>query len=87
MGYAELINQRLQTLPKEKQAEVYDFVEFIATRSHVTETLDDDQRKNQVLAALALARDAWPKMGAEQVDQMVSGLRTEWDGRGWESPR
>lgn len=32
MGYAELIQQRLQTLPPEKQAEVYDFVEFIAAR-------------------------------------------------------
>ena len=40
MGYAELIHQRLQTLPQEKQAEVYDFVEFIATRSNVTEALN-----------------------------------------------
>jgi hypothetical protein len=32
MGYAELIQQRLQTLSQEKQAEVYDFVEFLATR-------------------------------------------------------
>lgn len=33
MGYAELIQQRLQVLPTEKQAEVYDFVEFIAART------------------------------------------------------
>lgn len=33
MGYAELIHLRLQTLPPEKQAEIYDFVEFIAARS------------------------------------------------------
>ena len=32
MGYAELI-EKLQTLPVEKQAEVFDFVEFLATRS------------------------------------------------------
>jgi hypothetical protein len=32
MGYAELI-EKLQTLPAEKQAEVFDFVEFLATRS------------------------------------------------------
>ena len=32
MGYADLIHQRLQALPTEKQAEVYDFVEFIAAR-------------------------------------------------------
>ncbi len=35
MGYAELI-ERLQTLPHEKQAEVFDFVEFLATRGGST---------------------------------------------------
>lgn len=33
MGYAELIQQRLQTLSQEQQAEIYDFVEFLAARS------------------------------------------------------
>lgn len=32
MGYAELI-ERLQSLPREKQAEVFDFVEFLVARS------------------------------------------------------
>jgi hypothetical protein len=32
MGYAELI-ERLQALPQDKQAEVFDFVEFLARRS------------------------------------------------------
>jgi hypothetical protein len=31
MGYAELI-EKLQDLPAEKQAEVFDFVEFLAVR-------------------------------------------------------
>ncbi len=31
MGYVELI-EKLQTLPREKQAEVFDFVEFLAAR-------------------------------------------------------
>ncbi|MBF0612602.1 MAG: DUF2281 domain-containing protein [Magnetococcales bacterium] len=31
MGYTELLT-RLQTLPPEKQAEVFDFVEFLAAR-------------------------------------------------------
>ncbi len=31
MGYGELI-EKLQTLPHEKQAEVFDFVEFLASR-------------------------------------------------------
>lgn len=32
MGYAELI-ERLQALPQDKQAEVFDFVEFLSRRS------------------------------------------------------
>lgn len=32
MGYAELI-ERLQALPHDKQAEVFDFVEFLSHRS------------------------------------------------------
>jgi hypothetical protein len=31
MGYAELI-ERLQVLPQDKQAEVFDFVEFLSRR-------------------------------------------------------
>jgi hypothetical protein len=31
MGYIELI-EKLQTLPRDKQAEVFDFVEFLAAR-------------------------------------------------------
>lgn len=85
MGYAELIHQRLQTLPQEMQAEVYDFVEFIATRSHAAEVPDEDQRKKLVLAALSSARGAWPKMSGEQIGSMAANMRAEWDDRGWES--
>lgn len=35
MSYADLIGKRLQTLPETKQAEVFDFVEFLATRSQI----------------------------------------------------
>lgn len=35
MGYAELI-ERLQALPQDKQAEVFDFVEFLSARSGVS---------------------------------------------------
>ena len=87
MGYAELIQQRLQSLPQEKLAEVYDFVEFIATRDPVVETLDEDQRKARLMAVLAAARGSWPKMGPENVDKLVADMRAEWDGRGWESQR
>ncbi len=33
MGYADIISQKVQRLSPEKQAEVLDFVEFIALRS------------------------------------------------------
>lgn len=36
MGYAELI-ARLQALPQDKQAEVFDFVEFLSTRNGFAE--------------------------------------------------
>ncbi len=87
MGYAELINQRLQTLPQAKQAEVYDFVEFIATRPGATEILDEEQRQQQVLATLVTARDAWPKLSAKEMSEVATSMRAEWDGRGWESRR
>ena len=35
MSYADLIGKKLQTLPETKQAEVFDFVEFLATRNQV----------------------------------------------------
>lgn len=35
MSYAELIEERLKTLPDVKQAEVFDFVEFLAARNQV----------------------------------------------------
>jgi hypothetical protein len=58
MGYAELIQQWLQTLPQEKQAEIYDFVEFIASRSQTLDIPSEEQRKKQVLATLVAARCA-----------------------------
>lgn len=36
MGYAELI-KTMERLPAERQAEVFDFVEFLATRCHATD--------------------------------------------------
>ena len=35
MGYAELIS-KLEALPREKQAEVFDFVEFLSARCDIT---------------------------------------------------
>ena len=48
MSYAELI-ERLQTLPEAKQAEVFDFVEFLANRNQ----LEHDQQKTLAQSSLA----------------------------------
>ena len=48
MSYAELI-ERLQTLPEAKQAEVFDFVEFLANRNQ----LEHDQQKTLAESSLA----------------------------------
>lgn len=49
MGYAELIEKRLLTLPEAKQAEVFDFVEFLATRNQI------ESREECTLANSSLA--------------------------------
>ena len=49
MGYAELIEKRLLTLPVSKQAEVFDFVEFLATRDQT------ERREERTLANSSLA--------------------------------
>lgn len=48
MSYAELI-ERLQALPEAKQAEVFDFVEFLASRNQ------PERSEEQTLAKSALA--------------------------------
>lgn len=48
MSYAELIEQ-LQTLPEAKQAEVFDFVEFLANRNRV----EPGQQKTLAESSLA----------------------------------
>ena len=49
MGYAELIEKRLLTLPEAKQAEVFDFVEFLATRNQI-ERSEESTLANSSLA-------------------------------------
>ena len=48
MSYAELI-EKLQTLPEAKQAEVFDFVEFLANRNQV------ERSQEKTLAESSLA--------------------------------
>jgi len=48
MSYAELL-ERLQSLPEAKQAEVFDFVEFLANRNQV------ERSQEKTLAESSLA--------------------------------
>lgn len=51
MGYAELIEKKLLTLPEAQQAEVFDFVEFLAARNQ-TERSEEHTLANSSLAAM-----------------------------------
>lgn len=51
MGYAELIEKKLLTLPEAKQAEVFDFVEFLADRNQ-TERREERTLAHSTLAAM-----------------------------------
>jgi len=84
MGYAELIQQRVQSLPSDKQAQVFDFVEFIARRTPTTQGQASDQGPQSVLAALAAARAVWPPLEPHQIEDISTNLRSQWEGRGWD---
>jgi len=86
MGYAELIQQRVQSLPADKQAEVYDFVEFMVQRLSTTPDQSDETRKQGIMAALAAARKVWPPLAPSEIDQVSANLRSQWEGRGWDRP-
>jgi hypothetical protein len=55
MGYAELI-EKLQTLPDEKRAEVFDFVEFLATRFGKAKQLGHDEWSDAEFAEFAMGQ-------------------------------
>ena len=74
MGYAELIQKRLQTLPPDKQAEVYDFVEFIATRSQKAAPVD---WTNEEFARLSMAQ-ALRGLENDPVDYALADVKERW---------
>ena len=79
MGYAELIYQRLQTLSLEKQAEVYDFVEFIAARVHATEAAAKRHAlwTDQEFSRLSLTH-AMRGLENDPVDYQLTDLKERW---------
>jgi hypothetical protein len=81
MGYAELI-EKLQALPLEKQAEVFDFVEFLATRCGKPGVVpvggqDRDDWTDADFAGFSLAQ-ALRGMEDDPVTYTTDDLRERW---------
>ena len=77
MGYAELI-ERLQSLPQDKQAEVFDFVEFLAARSGIADTQPaHSEWTDAEFADMAMAQ-AQRGMEDDPVSYTAADLRERW---------
>lgn len=76
MEYAELI-EKLQTLPAEKQAEVFDFVEFLAARFGTADPLDQDQWGELEFAKFAMSQ-ALRGIEDETVSYTRDDLNEHW---------
>lgn len=72
MGYAELV-AKLQTLPVEKQAEVFDFVDFLAARfargDEVADWTDAGFNRFSVTRALDDQADDPVEYGVEDIKE------------------
>jgi len=76
MGYAELI-EKLQTLPTEKQAEVFDFVEFLATRFGHAQPAKQGEWTDAEFADLSM-RQALRGMEDDPVAYTRDDLKEHW---------
>lgn len=78
MGYAELI-KRLQALPQDKQAEVFDFVEFLSRRRSSTDDVSQAQTEwtDAEFASLAMAQ-ALRDAADDPVTYTAADLRERW---------
>lgn len=76
MGYAELI-ERLQALPREKQAEVFDFVDFLAGRVREPQGSERHDWSDQEFRDMAMA-EALRGMEGEPASYTLADLRERW---------
>ena len=78
MGYAELI-ERLQSLPREKQAEVFDFVEFLVARSGLAarKSIDHVDRTDAEFSAMSM-QQAMRGIEDDPVVYTRDDLRERW---------
>jgi len=78
MGYAELI-ERLQALPHDKQAEVFDFVEFLSVRSGFSEKVPHAHADwaDSEFASMAMGQ-ALRDIEDDPVSYTANDLRERW---------
>jgi hypothetical protein len=76
MGYAELI-ERLQALPPNKQAEVFDFVEFLSSRDMKAKTHPRGTWTDDEFAGMAMAQ-ALRGIEDDPVTYTTTDLREHW---------
>ena len=76
MGYAELL-KTVQSLPKEKQAEVFDFVTFLAARCGIATDASYDEWTGNEFAEFSL-RQAMRGMEGETARYTLSDLKERW---------
>lgn len=76
MGYAELL-KTVQSLPKEKQSEVFDFVTFLAERCGVATDSVLDEWTEADFAEFSL-RQAARGMEDEAVHYTLDDLKERW---------
>ena len=76
MGYAELI-KKLETLPDEKRAEVFDFVDYLAARFASHRGLAMDQWTDEEFADMAM-QQALRGMDDDPVIYGDADLRERW---------
>lgn len=78
MGYAELIS-KLEALPSEKRAEVFDFIEFLSARCDVAsgKALPHDEWSDAEFSRMAM-QQALRGIEDEPVAYTRSDLRESW---------
>lgn len=75
MQYAELIAEKVNKLPSNRQAEILRYVEALAGEPANREAFFQDQ----ISAILERAWGAWGTSSRESIDRTLANMREEWE--------
>lgn len=75
MQYAELIAEKVNKLPSDRQAEILRYVEALAGEPANREEFSQDQ----IGAILERTWGAWGTSSREDIDQTLEAMREEWE--------